>query len=402
MTKMNKEEQKNQESFHLSLDLISSFLFLDDINIAVEKLKKNSSDETERLFNNLDDYLIGPLTYFYLGKSKILSVHWENKWAEQFHSLSLQEIPRARELKNIYKLLDENGIEAAPLKGALLAYEYYPHPALRYMSDFDILIKPGKINEAFELVRAKGFTMKSLLSSSIHKPMLISPQGAALELHNTISPGLLKHPSAQLWIGSRKKNFQGTTFICLSPAITILHAIEHAFTDKFVGGLKPFVDIAMVFRQTDIQPQELEKCAREMGLYEKFSFFMNIFPGFFPEKYVPDSVAIDPKLLKSVRHIIRNFKNICQSNGKELMLHREYHMLSLPAKIAFMFKRATVSPKVVASTYNTSIYSPRILYNYLHRIFKYALVLFAARPDKEIKRISICQNRLEKAFNNQR
>jgi hypothetical protein len=238
------------------------------------------------------------------------------------------------------------------------------------------------------------------LSSKIHKPTLISPRGAALELHSHISLWLLKYNPEKLWGNSRKNSFQGADFVCLSPAITILHTIEHAFIDKFVGGLKPFIDIAMIIAGTNIPPQKLEKCAQEMGLYKKFNFFMNIFPEYFPEKYIPDSVGIDPKLLKSVKHIIGNFKNICQSNAKKLMLHREYHMLSLPAKMAFMFKRAAVHPKVVASTYNTSTYSPQILCNYLHRTFKYALVLLTARADRKIKRIGICQNRLEKAFNN--
>ena len=398
---MNKEELKNQESFYLSLDLFSSFLFFNDISSAVEKLKELSLDEAERLFCKLDDYLLGPLTYFYLGKNKILPVQWQNKWAKQFHALSLKEIPRTSELKKIYHLLNESEIKAAPLKGALLAYKYYPHPALRYMSDFDILVKSDEISKAFEVMRTNGFTMKSLLPSKIHEPVLISPQGAALELHHHISSNLLKYNAEQLWKNSCKNSFQGASFVCLSPELTILHTIEHAFKDRFVGGLKPFIDTAMVLAGTNISLPELETCAKEMELYEKFCFFMNIFPEFFPEKYVPDSPAIDPKLLKSVRHIIRNFKNIHQSNTKELMLYREYHTLRLPAKIAFIFKRTAVAPQVIASAYSTSTYSPQIFYNYLHRTFKYALVLLTTRAGRKIKRIGICQNRLEKAFNNQ-
>lgn len=68
------------------------------------------------------------------------------------------------EMLRIVGLLEENGIEVLPFKGPMLALQAYGNPCLRYYSDLDILVPPGKFNSAVRILQLSGFS--SLTSAS--------------------------------------------------------------------------------------------------------------------------------------------------------------------------------------------------------------------------------------------
>lgn len=59
-------------------------------------------------------------------------------------------------LIEIVALLQTAGIHPVVLKGLGLAYSIYPDPALRPISDLDLLLRPDEIRPALELLRAAG------------------------------------------------------------------------------------------------------------------------------------------------------------------------------------------------------------------------------------------------------
>lgn len=185
-------------------------------------------------------------------------------------------------MKNIYKILNDGDIEIAPLKGVCLAYNYYPHPALRIMGDFDILVMPGKVSKAFQLMVDNGFKSDFDLKNDFHEPTLFSPRGYALELHTRIGP-LVKNCSPEiLWNRFEEKVYKGRKFCLLRPEFSILHTINHAFKDHLVGGFRPFTDVACILAASNITLEQLKNCAEKFGTYNKFCLFMNILPDFFP------------------------------------------------------------------------------------------------------------------------
>ncbi len=60
-------------------------------------------------------------------------------------------------LLEINSLFQAAGIRALALKGLALAYEYYPDPALRPVSDIDLLLKTADILPALDLLAGAGF-----------------------------------------------------------------------------------------------------------------------------------------------------------------------------------------------------------------------------------------------------
>src|SRR5688572_3051809 len=81
--------------------------------------------------------------------------------AERFAARLQQSIARhvvmSRDLVTVLRALEGEGIPAIPLKGAFLAERVYPRPALRPMSDIDLLIRPEHRVRVDALVRGLGY-----------------------------------------------------------------------------------------------------------------------------------------------------------------------------------------------------------------------------------------------------
>jgi Uncharacterised nucleotidyltransferase len=393
-------QAENSRIFLLLLDILSKFIFSGGNSKSIAKI---DADTLELLCRKADDNSLGSLLYYYCGKDQVLPDLWMDKWSADFRTMSANELRQADELKNVYKILADNDIEAAPLKGACLAYNYYPHPALRSMCDFDILIRPESIKKAFQLMLDNNFTSDYDLESRHHEPPLNSPRGFVVELHSHITPDSKRCTHDALWQDCRKSDFKGQVISCLSPEITLLHTIKHAFRDHLVGGLKGFVDAAYILAGADIKVKQLEDCAKINGFYDELTLFINIFPAFFPAKYLSGSEQISADLLENARCLIYNSKHAQGMDRHQLRLFREYDGASFFEKLLFMKKGMNVRLASVAKTYNCRPHSPMRVYYYFHRAYTYfiKLVLF----EKKIKHssftrhIGICQKRIHSYLN---
>jgi hypothetical protein len=58
------------------------------------------------------------------------------------------------ELRRVARALAETGIEVMPVKGARLATDYYPMPALRPLGDLDLLVQPQDLSRLGDALRA--------------------------------------------------------------------------------------------------------------------------------------------------------------------------------------------------------------------------------------------------------
>ena len=83
-------------------------------------------------------------------------------------------------------LFESAGIQALLLKGLALAYQYYPDPALRPVSDIDFLLKQGDTLTALDLLADAGFRTVSsyTLSGQIPKELTAdSPPCEGIRIH---------------------------------------------------------------------------------------------------------------------------------------------------------------------------------------------------------------------------
>jgi hypothetical protein len=73
-------------------------------------------------------------------------------WANHFRNRVLLS-----ELSRLTTAAAGEGITFMPLKGAILAVDYYPVPALRPMSDLDLLVRPEDLEAMGHLLRSLGY-----------------------------------------------------------------------------------------------------------------------------------------------------------------------------------------------------------------------------------------------------
>jgi hypothetical protein len=97
----------------------------------------------------------------------------------------------ARVLLEVLSILQTRDIQPVVLKGLGLAYEYYPDPALRPMSDIDLLLKQADVLPALTLLADAGFEVELPSQNSRRLPkqlQAISPQldgiFVTVELHH--------------------------------------------------------------------------------------------------------------------------------------------------------------------------------------------------------------------------
>jgi len=102
---------------------------------------------------------VAPLLHDWLGRHPEVLVDQATKaalheayWTRHFRNRLLLE-----ELRTVLRAATEAGIDVMPLKGAELAPAYYPAPALRPLSDLDLLVRPQDVARMGELLQRQGY-----------------------------------------------------------------------------------------------------------------------------------------------------------------------------------------------------------------------------------------------------
>ena len=143
------------------------------------------------------------------------------------------------------KELRASGIEVLALKGAALLAGGVARPALRTMSDIDLLVTKGSPEAAWRICRSSGWTMvdeawsEALYRAHHHLPPLVDPDGISvgLELHRTLLAGIDRLEIDVPAMISRARNVKvnGTDVLVPSVEDLLLHACLHfGWSNKLV------------------------------------------------------------------------------------------------------------------------------------------------------------------------
>lgn len=348
-----------------------------------------------------DENRVGQLLYFYYGRLDVLPDCWGKKWADHFRAISATELRRANELEKIYEILATHQIGCAPLKGVYLAYYGYPHPALRTMSDIDLLIRPDEVERAFQVMLEHKFICHSAGNRSLHHmPPLQSPQGFEVELHSHILSGnAFRCTHDMLWGNSRQASFRGKPITLLAPEMHLLHAVNHAFRHNLVAGIKTFVDVAYLFKNGNIDFETLKECSVKAGFFNELSLFLNIFPDFFPKSEMFRSAEIPAGLMDDARYLIFHYKSIQQVDRHYLMLQRNYACLNGWEKLLFLKKCVQKKTSSLVPERQCREHSFLPICRYIRWILaglgKFLLFEAGKNPQREFsRRVGTCQQRI--------
>jgi hypothetical protein len=159
--------------------------------------------------------------------------------ADSFHHHTTRAIQLQYAIARTHRLLHDRGIEAVFLKGAYLAFHVYPHPALRPITDVDVLVHENRAAEA-RVVLAR-----NQLQVEVHSRLAPLEPAAPTRFDPAHDPALWRR------LIRREMLDEQVTF--LSPTDQLLHLVIHAIFDShFRNGPLVLHDIAALVRQAEI------------------------------------------------------------------------------------------------------------------------------------------------------
>lgn len=227
---------------------------------------------------------------------------------ESFNSAGTRSLLWKYDLSRILKVFNQNQIQTILLKGSHLAEEIYHNPALRPMTDVDILVPKDSLIHAASLLQGLGYQPKRAyiidleISTSHQLPIFIQPGHFPIELHwNIISPALPYQIDLKgIW--DRKRNFscnsEATNILSIED--TILHLAMHTISQhKLTGSLRFVYDFAAAIQAykndvdwaTLLERSKLWNVSSSLFLMCKLSqdlFGINVPPDFFLAIYPPN------------------------------------------------------------------------------------------------------------------
>ena len=165
-----------------------------------------------------------------------------------------------QELALVLQALQHDNIPVIVLKGGHLAALVYRHPALRPMSDIDLLVRRSDLERAAARLRDLGYSgppagdIPALREENQHLPMMCKAPETGIELHWTLlAPSrLIDIPNDGWWQRSRPATIAGVATRVLSQEDLLLHVCLHNACDRPHGpfglGLRPLCDIAEIIR----------------------------------------------------------------------------------------------------------------------------------------------------------
>lgn len=157
------------------------------------------------------------------------------------------------ELPAVLGCLRAEGITPILLKGAHLATTVYAEPALRPMSDFDLLVRAAELATAERALHAAGYTSEradSIADSCTdahHLYPLVQEGKYTIELHWTLTPPAfgIRVDLDGVWSRAQSVCIGDEAALVLAPEDALLHVCLHAvLLHLFEHGLRPLLDVA--------------------------------------------------------------------------------------------------------------------------------------------------------------
>ncbi len=202
--------------------------------------------------------------------------------AEAYCLASIRSQLAARQLAEVAGALASAGTEAIVLKGMLLAHAVYDDPALRLMSDIDLLVRRPALDDARRVMLGLGYRplrdepVEESCRLGHHLPSFVRDGAFPVEIHwSPVRPtSVVRLDLEAMWARSRCIAIGGVMVRCLEPADLLLHLCLHAaHNHRWIGRgqaelpLRAVVDIDRCLRRLDAELdwETLVRRANEAG-----------------------------------------------------------------------------------------------------------------------------------------
>ena len=176
---------------------------------------------------------------------------------EGFRQALACHVVMSRDLGRLLRRLAEERIPAIPLKGAFLSETVYPHPALRPLSDIDVLVRAEDRLRVDAALRGLGYSpgidAHSLAFDLAYDGATFydGPGGARVDVHWR----LLNDPrypwdereTEAVWRRAVPVTLAGESTLALAPEDLVLYLAAHLAIHHGLSGLLWYWDLALLF-----------------------------------------------------------------------------------------------------------------------------------------------------------
>ncbi|MCQ2379546.1 MAG: nucleotidyltransferase family protein [Victivallaceae bacterium] len=200
----------------------------------------------------------------------------------RYHISSCRMTRIRGELDAVAEVAASVGVRFMPIKGAAVAWRAYPSPALRQMSDVDILVDPGMDGVLSDALVAHGWRHMGGNGGREHIPGL-NRTGISVEIHTRL-PGIDERGSSYAWNhAGRVSEFLYELPLELIPLVSFSHMRRH----QYCGAPRTLLDCGFAMRSCAFDYGSYVELASEIGAPDP-SLLFAAFPDFFPG--VPDGM----------------------------------------------------------------------------------------------------------------
>ncbi|PLK27382.1 nucleotidyltransferase family protein [Novosphingobium sp. TH158] len=294
-------------------------------------LLSSDADEATRQLARLDgealaivsaitaQHRLGPLLHHLHAANGRVPEPLAESWRAAYRASAIAAMACRAELDRTCSVLEAAGMRPIALKGAWLAWQAYPDPALRPMRDIDLLLAPHEVAAAQDLLVAQGYvadpaelSLEDMLRLDKHLPGLTSPRGVRVELHHRLweVDGRMDHRAPRDIAGDDPvvRTMRVGELRFLAPQDTLAHLIIHAVYDHRLDcGPLLFADIAWLLHASPIDWAEFWHRAEQEGWQRGARLVLELacrqapeLPVWFPPEQPPaprDLLAAAPDLL---------------------------------------------------------------------------------------------------------
>ena len=329
---------------------------------------------------------VGPLFYHRLASRKMalqIPDSIERILRTVYLRSSSRAISQSYDLARLLISLNEISVQVMTLKGAHLAGVVYERPALRPMSDIDLLVSgitPEQLVPQLEKLGyrvCEGYGIEALKTGKAEAIRLTTSRNVLFEIHWTVDlvnpPFLLR--VEELWARAHGAVMAGVENYVLCPEHLLLHLCVHSTSHHFFNfGLRAFCDIAETLRRYgnqldwDLICESARRGRMVNVVYLTLSLTRQLLNADVPETVLHELRPADFQQ-EFARQAIRM---ILESDLKSSPISSQFAQLSQPATLVSKAKhtlaRIFLPRHVLSKLYALPPNSPRIYLYYLVRM----------------------------------
>ncbi len=280
--------------------------------------------------------------------------------------------------------MEKAGLRAMPIKGYFLK-NLYPVPALRYMTDTDILVDENRIDEIKPIMEKLGFKYDH---ETVHELIFMSPQ-LVVELHKVLIPehkSLLRDYYADGWRLAQKQ--EGKEFLYKFSKedlyiYTIGHIAKH-YSDGGIG-ITHVMDVYLQNKQ-ELDLEYIKAELEKLGLGKFHSILVGVANLWLSE----DAASSDEEIEEMAAFILSSGSFGNAVNGMAAKMNREAakNQTEDVSRVKMLLRYVFPTVSHIKMLY-PSVKKCILLYPFcvVHRFFK---ILFCRT--KEIKKLSAVMN----------